>query len=259
MATATKISRKDIKKPDEFITFTGRILDWIIANKQLLLLALGAVILIVVIVTSLLAYLKNKEEKASTLLSEVQALYDNTADVSSPQMASALMTTAEKEDEALEILKKITDKYSSTPAARIAGLFLGQIHFNRGDYGASREVYEWLLNRHGGGEEDISALAWEGLAYCYEAQEAYDKALEAYEKMNQSSLAYVKGWSLLGMARCREKLGEPEKALAHYRQFIVDYTDHPRLNEVKANVARMEQLGLGTKSEAGEISGEPTE
>jgi len=259
MAAATKISRKDIKKPDEFITFSGRMIEWIIANNQLLLTGLGAFLLIVIIVVSLQAYVKNKEEKADTLLSEVQALYDNAADLNNPQMPSSLITTAEKEEEALEILEKISDQYSSTSASRIAGLFQGQIYFDKGDYDASQKAYEWLLEKHGSGEDEISALAWEGLAYCHEAKAAYDKALEAYEKMKQSSLLPIQGWALLGMARCREKLGEPDKALADYRQFVVDYSAHPKIGETRANIARMEQMGLGAASERSENSDEPEE
>ena len=55
------------------------------------------------------------------------------------------------------------------------------------------------------------------------------------------------------------ELGEPEKALADYRQFVVEYSDHPKIMEAKANIARMEQMGLAVTSEPGENSDEPVE
>ena len=104
------------------------------------------------------------------------------------------------------------------------------------------------MKKTGSEDGDIIFLAREGIAYCHEARGSFDKALEMYKKLNESSLPYVRSWALMGMARCHEKLGDMGKALEDYRLLTSEHPQHPRAAEIKANIARIEQLS-GPKAE----------
>jgi tetratricopeptide (TPR) repeat protein len=122
----------------------------------------------------------------------------------------------------------------------VARLLLGRVYYEEADYDKAIAMYETFLkgkNR----KVELNAMAWEGLAYSYEAKKDYAEALRCYEKLSQMDLANVKGWALMGLARCYEQLGELEKALGAYRELLADQPQHPKAAEARASIDRITQ------------------
>ncbi len=260
MATTKKITRKELLKPDEFFSLWGRVYQFIQENKQPILLSGAGIIALILLISGSIAYSKNKEIKASDLLSEVQLIFNTTSSPATmpEQKAPSLISTPEKKEQALEILEKITDKYDSTHAALIARIIQGQIYYENKEYDKAQTVYENFI-KESHDEEELIAQAREGLSYCHEARGEFDKAVKSYEKMSQSPLPSAAGWALIGKARCHEKLEDMEMAIADYKKFISEYPQHPKINEAIANMARLQGKATGSQDDDKSINSDKIE
>ncbi len=249
MATTKKISRKELLKPDEFFTTWGQITQFVLEYKQQIILGSAGVLALILLISGGLAYSKNKEIKASNLLSEAQIFLSGSSSPMDPQQNTySLSSTPEKDMQVLEILEKITDEYNNTQAALIARIIQGQIYYEKEEYDKAQTTYEAFLNDNHD-DEELVVLAREGLTYCHEAKGEFDKAVKTYEQLSKSSLPHVCGWALIGKARCHEKLEDIEMALADYNKVLADYPQHPRIKEVKANIARLQKKSAGPQND----------
>jgi len=74
-----KIKRKEFKKPDEFITFTAKILEWGGENLRMVSgVALGFALLLA-IVGAIFVFKASREAKATDLYQKALAFYPNSS------------------------------------------------------------------------------------------------------------------------------------------------------------------------------------
>jgi Zn-dependent M16 (insulinase) family peptidase len=117
-----KITRKELKSPDEFISFAARALDWIQNNWKMVSAAVGGLIVIIILVQLFVWFSENKEKEASQRL--VEALSEvmgqkNAAFFAAPTTAA----DPEKVQKALSALEKLEQQYSSARTFQTGSLF----------------------------------------------------------------------------------------------------------------------------------------
>lgn len=240
MATTKRITRKEIKQPDEFITLSSRAIEFARAHTRELILAVAAVIALALLCWALSAYFNRREAQASRLLAQAQGLLNPASPAVQGGQPVPAETKADPEAaaQALDILEDVAENYKRTSAGKVAQILLGQRYYEAGDYDAAADTYETFLKK-GNRNPELKALAREGLAYAYEAKGEFAKAAISYEKLSRSTRPHVQGWALLGMARCYEKLGEIKKAIDAYRTLVAEHPQHPKAGEARANIARL--------------------
>ena len=242
MATTKRITRKDIKQPDEFITFSARAIEFAQAHTREIIIAVASVVALGLLIWAVSAYSNKKEAQASLLLAQAQALLhpiSTEARAGQPVPAEA-KADPEAAARALVLLQDVVENYKRTEASRVARILLGQRYYEEGDYDAAIDTYEAFLKK-ASAKPELKAMAREGLAYAHEAKEDFAQAVICYEELSKSSLTNVQGWAYLGMARCYEKLGEDQKATDAYRTLLADHPQHPKAEEARANIARLTQ------------------
>ena len=245
MKAKKKSFRKDLKQPDEFVTFWGRVFEFVMQHRLKFLLGLAGVVVVVLLIYAGVSHLKNREEKASDLLGKAQAvLRDTTVPAGVEGMTPEIPLPGpdtETKDKAVTLLEELVDEYGGTHAGQQARILLGDIYFKRGDFDSAVNVYKDF--QEGKSEPSVlEALALEGLAYSLEAKGDVAEALVCYEKLSRSDLSHVQGWAWLGQARCHEKQEQLEKALEAYRKLLSDYPHHPKAKEAEANISRISGL-----------------
>jgi len=243
MAAAKKVSRKELKQPDEFLSFSARVIEYAQLHSRELLIGLASIVVLSLLVWGWTAYQEKKERTASQLLAQAQSLWKPSFPGEATEQAGIDQPREDPEAKkrALEILEEIVDNYRRTSACPVARILSGQILYERGEYDKAIATYEdFVKHRHQ--KPQLMALAWEGLAYSHEAKEDFAKALGCYEELTQMTLTNVQGWAYLGLARCYEKLQEYEKALDAYRTLLTHQPEHPKAPEARATIARITQL-----------------
>jgi tetratricopeptide (TPR) repeat protein len=240
MATTKKITRKEIRQPDEFITLSARAIEFAKAHTRELIIGVASVLVLGLLIWAVTAYSNKREAQASRLLAEAQALLNPIGPEAGAGQAVPTKPEPNPEaaDRALALLQDVVENYGRTEASGAARILLGQRQYEEGDYDGAIDTYEVLLNR-GSQKTELKAMAQEGLAYAHEAKGDFTQALVCYEQLSKSSLAYAQGWAYLGMARCYEKLGETRKAADTYRTFLANHPQHPKAGEARASMARI--------------------
>jgi tetratricopeptide (TPR) repeat protein len=240
MATTKRITRKEIKQPDEFITFSARAIQFAQAHSREIIIGVASVLALSLLMWAVSAYSNKKEAQASRSLAQAQALLQP---ISAQAQAGQPVPAEAKADpeaaaQALVLLQDVVENYKRTEASKVARILLGQRYYEQGDYDAAIDTYTAFLKR-ASAKPELKAMAREGLAYAHEAKEDFAQAAICYEELSKSSLKNAQGWACLGMARCYERLGEEQKAADAYRTLLADHPQHPKAEEARANIARL--------------------
>lgn len=202
-----RLSRKEIKQPDQFVSSSVRVIAWTKDHTTYILYGGLGVIVIVGLVIGWAIWQKQQRQQAEVLLYEaVKGL--NSADKLVRKPAS---------DQAIGHFQNITQHYSSTPAAALAYWYLGHLHFEQGNYTAALAAYEQarhLLPTDRG--RLLPALVRLNIGYTQEITGAYNDAIASFETVLQSSVDWLHGEAFLGIGRCYEQTGATDKALDIY-------------------------------------------
>jgi len=224
-----RITKKEIKKPDEFVSFWVRAYEYAQEHSRTVIVASAAIVAVAALAWSLHAYHEKKARDSSRLLSKAQMAL----------LAGREGASGEKNrGEAESILTDLTSRYKSTPAALVARVLLGNVYYQRGDFEKSIETYRSLAALKPK-DPMLRAMAYEGLAYSYEQKGDWAGALASYQELAASQLEHFSQEGMWGMARCYEREGKPENALDVYRQFLAKYPQSPRAEEARVLVARI--------------------
>lgn len=242
MAATKKITRKEIKQPDEFLTLSARAFEFAQSHTREIISGVAFALVLGLLIWAGIAYWNKKEAKAADLVAQAQSLLHPMPKEAAEGQAVSEEAQADPESaaKALVLLKDVVENYKRTDACGVARILLGQRYYESADYDAAIDTYKGLLKKRNR-KLELTAMAREGLAYCYEAKGEFSQALNSYEELSRASVGDVQGWAYAGMARCYEKLGEFQKAIDSYRTLLADHPQHPKAAEAAASIARITQ------------------
>ena len=226
---AQKLTRKQLlKEPDEFITFSGKLIQWLTTYKQQASLAVGIVFALLVATAGFQAYLRHAENKASELLTESLAQYQTAMKDKDPVKAYQAVEKS---------FTRILDDYSSRPMGKIAGIEFANICFRAGEFDKAISLYKTAL-------DDFSDtpfyknLILSSLGYAFEGKKDYDSAVKYYEMLTASADPTLKDLSLYNLASVYEKMGNREKSKATFARIAAEFP-----NSTYLEIAKEKSLG----------------
>ncbi|NWF57553.1 MAG: tetratricopeptide repeat protein [Syntrophaceae bacterium] len=207
-----KVSRKKLlKEPDEFISTTGKVIQYVKARQRQMTVAGVVVLLIIAAGAGIAAYLRWQEGKA------LAAQYEGLSIYQEAYRASMENPAADKKDEyqkALEKFKESLAFYGWGKTAQVTRVFIGSCHAALKEYEKAQAAYHQSL------DGPFRSVALNGLAHLFEAQGDFAKALDYYRKNMEETTNPYRLESLLGAARCYESLKEVPKALEVYEKAL---------------------------------------
>ena len=206
--TQKKISRKKLlKEPDEFITTTQKIFQFVRDHRQRLIhygIIVGGV---AVIAGGAYTYFYWQEGKSRKIQGEGFQLYQEA-------FAQGGTPGGEKENyrKALEKFQKALAVYGRGDTAQFSLICMANCYYYLKEYDQAITTYNRLL------EGPYRSMALNGLGYSYEAKGNYSQALEYYQKKQEGASPSYPLENLLDMARCYEALNQKQKALEIYQK-----------------------------------------
>jgi tetratricopeptide (TPR) repeat protein len=221
----SKLTRKDLKAPDEFIHATGRLLSFAGHHLRTITLILGGIIACIVIVWGLFAYFRGIEREAFASLWRIEAQLRQATD------ANAVPATA------VEHLQQIAHQFGAGEAQGYAWLYLGHVHYRQDDYNAAASAYAQAVAQAQPGNL-LWTLASLGTAYAVEARGEFKLAQEAYQRVIDANPVGFLMEAYLGKARTAEQDHDTDTALAAYTTVVEQFP------------SRAEALGITDKVEA---------
>lgn len=109
------------------------------------------------------------------------------------------------------------------------------ICYDAGEIGKAIELYEKALSDFGH-DPSLKGVILNGLAYAYEANKDYDKALNNFEAVVSEPGAPMKGEALFNVARLYAKKGDAAKSAEAYKKITAEYGDSVYIQLAKEKI-----------------------
>jgi len=229
---AKRIPRKELKKPDELVSLTGRLIQWGMENKGLVLRGSAALAAVVLVVGAVFGYQGYRERQARLLYNEALALE-----------ALAAGEAGTGPEAALAKLKEVREQYASTKVGPMALADLGDIYLRKGNYEEAVACYQGSLKGLDR-RSSFYGLVLENLGTAYEAKGAWDSALETYERLAREGTPVYQKQAELGLGRVYEAKGDRAKALSHYEAYLKENPDTMANDWIRVKVTRWRLEGV---------------
>jgi tetratricopeptide (TPR) repeat protein len=217
--TRPKITRKELKQPDEFQTIfetAGAFLELYLTE---ILIAAGALVVLIAIVLGVYYYEASRARAAAARFSEaVGELHDGKYDAAERDLASL---AADEPHRAV---------------GRLANLYLGNAYLSQNQPEKAREAFNRYLSQ----EESplFRGTALNDLAVADEKLADYKQAEDAYRRASDID-GPGQARAMLGMARMLQKQGKRDDAIAVYRDFLARHPYAPERSIVMMSLAEM--------------------
>ena len=215
MAKKKKVTRKQLlKEPDEFLTFSTKLFNFVLKYKFQVLGALGAVILIVLAISGFTYYTHTQASVAEAQLQKNWSRYESIRNEKG-SIEAYQSVGAEFE--------KLVDAHGNQPAGKAARVILANICYNGGDYDKAISLYEAALDDYA--DPFYRGQIINGLGYAHEAKKNYKKAIEYFELTAETGNEVTKGEALFNLGRLYGTIGDSDQSMNAYQRVIAEYPD----------------------------------
>ncbi|OQY54514.1 MAG: hypothetical protein B6245_21190 [Desulfobacteraceae bacterium 4572_88] len=228
MAKRKRVTRKQLlKEPDEFLTFSRRLLLFVLENKVKIATGLGAFFAVIIVFSGIQYFSDRAEDKAFALIGQGMDKYETLLKDDGPEKA---YTDVQPD------FQLILDKYSEKNAGKLARIIYANICYNAGNADKAIELYDKAIQEV---ENDASFknLVLSGLAYAHEAKKDYKTAIRYFETIANGNDPLMKDEAFFNLGRLYAETGEGEKSMNAFKTIVSDYTDSLYLELAKERVA----------------------
>ncbi len=225
---AKKVSRKQLlKEPDEFITFTGKLIRLVSTYQKQITIILGIVVSVFLIISIVKFYTNRMENNAFTLLNQANDKYSA---VLSSQDASAALKEVEKDFE------YILSEYSGYQGGKIARVNYAAYCYRAGEYDKASSLYTTALKDFGK-NPSYQNLILNGLGYSYKAKKDYENSVKYFEMIASSKIPMLKDEALFNLSKLYLILGKKSKSIEVLNTIVSDYPESIYFELAKAQLS----------------------
>jgi tetratricopeptide (TPR) repeat protein len=155
------------------------------------------------------------------------------------QPALSPQATADARATGIRDLEAALTQYPSGPGAAQVAYELGNLRFDAQQYGQARGAWELAVAQ--GAPRTLRTLSQGGVAYTWEAERNYAKAVDAFKTaltgLGPKDFYYED--LLIGLGRTQELAGQKAEAIATYKRAATELAQSRRLEEIKARLAAL--------------------
>jgi len=242
---AKKIDRKDLKQPDEFISFSHKALQWALERRTGVLVGIAALVLIIIGFYAWRWYLHENARHASMDFIEAKKILETSLQESPNQQPTNMsqasyVTEKEKHQAAIEAFKKVKNNHKGTDVASLATYFIAESNRKIGEYANAIKYFKEYISEQGQNGL-LGVFALEGIATSHESQDKPEEALKHYQKLEKLEPDRGK----YHQARLKQKSGEIQEARRLYEDII---KEHPQTIYRQTIEERLSQLTIEEKT-----------
>lgn len=232
MKVKKKITKKKLKQPDEFISFTEKTYRFV--SHHLKKIAIGLIVLLAMLSSFFLLQMWNqkKEDAANQKFMIALEAYQRVS-------SSYREGSVEEFKKALDGFEEVIKDYSKTLSGKQALIYKGRIHLHLGEFDEAIQAYNAFL-KNAGKEKLYKLFAFEGMGYAFEGKKEYEKAVNAYLEVLKLGDRYNWAGIHLNLARCYERLGKKSEAIENYRAFLTNSPKSLSTNAARRKVSYLE-------------------
>jgi predicted negative regulator of RcsB-dependent stress response len=213
-----RITRKDLRQPDQFVTLTRQFLSYFARHRQTFLISLSILCLGLLSLVTWDLYRARQKRRAAAEYARAVSLYHGG-----------------NYQQALESLTRL-EIYRSSRYSRLGLLYSAKSHLALNEPAKAVSALQQFLRSESDPLLRQAALIFLGYAYEQTAkcEEAAAKFVEA-EKIPGP----LKEEAILGKARCYLQTGNLKEALNSYRQYISENPASDRIDEISLRLQEL--------------------
>jgi tetratricopeptide (TPR) repeat protein len=155
------------------------------------------------------------------------------------QAALSPQATADARTAGIRELETALTQYPSGPGASQVAYELGSLRYDAQQYAQARGAWDIAVAQ--GAPRTLKALSLGGVAYTWEAERNYAKAVDAFKialtGLGPKDFYYEE--LILGLGRTQELAGQKAEAIATYRRALGELAQSRRVDEIKARLAAL--------------------
>jgi predicted negative regulator of RcsB-dependent stress response len=211
-----RVTRKQLlKEPDEFITFTGKLIRFGRQHDKEIAYAACAFFIIVIALVAFRFFSNRAESTASDLLRQAMQKYETQRNDTNAQQAFT---------EAGPDFEYILDKYPNKHAGKMAGVIYANLNYEAGETDTAIRLFEKALKdtTEDGGYRN---LILSSLGYAYEQKGDIKTAVTYFEGIADNGIPIAKDVALFNLGRLYEEMGESTKSQAAYNRLVSEFQD----------------------------------
>jgi tetratricopeptide (TPR) repeat protein len=220
----SKETKEILKKPDEFLTISAKVLQWAREHGRPVRYVGFAVAAAAVVFIAANTYLRYADRKGQDAYNKA---YNAIAETNPSEKAK------ESVPDAVTLFEEVIKDHSLSGASDLALAQLANLKYREKNYDEAITLYRKFLDRMAGKTryENLTKLA---LSACYEAKADLKNALELLNSVRDYPL--LKETALWNLARLYRLSNETEKEKEALKQFAEEFTDSPFLPLAKARL-----------------------
>jgi tetratricopeptide (TPR) repeat protein len=185
------VTRKQLlKEPDQFISFSGKLIEFGRSNLKPILIGVGALFALIVIFVIINQVSASNERRASEMVEAAMAKY------SAALADTDAQTAAERVKPDFEV---IFAQYGNKHATQLARVVYGDISFNAGDADTAIAMYKHALDDVGQSVA-LKNIVVSGLAHAYQLKKEYPSAIQYFMMIVDGTDATLKRDAMFNLA-----------------------------------------------------------
>ena len=242
-----RLTRKDIKQKDQFVTAVEGTLDYSRHHLKTLGIAVAAVLGVGILVAGVWMYLQHRAKAGSLALDQAVKTFEAPVAAEPPAGEDLSFPTEEaRRAKAKELFEKVRDDYSGSNVAQLAGLYLANIAVDEGDTAAAQKLWQDFLKDHDG---DMMAMQVRlnllSLKRSNGDREGVVADLEAM--LDNQKVELPKDVILYELGETLEQLSRNGEAVTYYQRIVDEF---PQSQYRTQAMQRLQQLGADLPLEA---------
>ncbi len=228
MAKKRVTRKKLLKEPDEFITFSAKMIRFARENRKYLQWG-GGICVIIILSASIYNYVLFKNEK--TALELLAAAMDGNA-------VSA--NRPEPDPVTRQNFEKLVEAYPKTGAGRIAKLLYADILYKAGEYDRAALIYQQALADFYP-EPSFKNIILSGLGHAHLEKGDTASAIRYFENITAGSDNLLKDEALFQLGLLYEQAGDSARSLVAFEKIVSDFSDSLYTPMVKEKIGATAQ------------------
>lgn len=233
MPRKIKVVKQKATEPDEFISTSSIVLDYIKSNYVVIGSAVAVLLVVVIIIFGLAYYSREREQEALGFFNQAKQIYQQSTTAQANQQPPIPLYS-----QALEKFKEVVENYSHATSATTSLLYMGDCYYHLKDYDNAIDHYMRFINT-ADKDDYLRQFALEGLGYCYEEKGDYEKALDYFKQSLNEGNCAIENLLYLNIARCYEALKDNTSALEYYKKAGGDESNSPFFRLAQDKVAAL--------------------
>jgi len=227
-----RITRKQLKRDDEFVSAAEWIFRWIADNRRQLMAGIGAVFAAAIVWWGASAWMGSRTDDASLLLYNAVQTFEGAA------AAGSLVPGGDVDAAEIEF-QQVVESYGRSDQADMAKLYLARIALSRGQTDQARAVLVDLSQKHG--DDLIGRLATLDLIDLRIASGQVEEVAGELEAMIVGQGAGLpRDAALFKLGEVFVTSGDPERARTYFERLVEEFPESPYLTNARL---RLNELG----------------